>query len=103
MCVGCDTTNRTRQGLAKQNSWPWLEGKSFVGSAVLGTWTEYDPRPKRITLSVNGELRQDSNTDLMVHSVDDLIDTLASWYGHLREIIYGQGLPLELEKWSLVT
>ena len=48
-------------------------GKSFVGSAVLGTWTEYDPRPKRITLSVNGELRQDSNTGLMVHSVDDLI------------------------------
>ena len=81
MCIGCDTTNRTRQGLAKEKSWPWLEGKSFLGSAVLGTWAPWDPRPKRIKLSVNGELRQDSTTDLMVHKVDDLISTLVDWYG----------------------
>lgn len=98
MCVGCDTTNRTRQGLAKQNSWPWLEGKSFVGSAVLGTWTEYDPRPMRITLSVNGELRQDSKTDLMVHSVDDLIDTLASWYGASPGDYLWTGTPVGVGK-----
>ena len=45
--------------------------KSFIGSAVLGTWAAWDPRPKSIKLSVNGELRQDSTTDLMVHKVDD--------------------------------
>ena len=39
MCVGCDTTNRTRQTLAKEKGWPWLEGKGFRGSGVLGTWT----------------------------------------------------------------
>jgi 2-keto-4-pentenoate hydratase/2-oxohepta-3-ene-1,7-dioic acid hydratase in catechol pathway len=41
MCVAVDTTNRTRQGLAKQKGWPWLEGKGFRGSAVMGTWTRY--------------------------------------------------------------
>jgi len=81
MCIGCDTTNRTRQGLAKEKSWPWLEGKSFIGSAVLGTWTEWDPRPKKLMLSVNGETRQNESTELMVHSVDKLLDTLTDWYG----------------------
>ena len=81
MCIGCDTTNRTRQGLAKEKSWPWLEGKSFIGSAVLGTWTEWDPRPKKLMLSVNGETRQNESTELMVHSVDRLLDTLTDWYG----------------------
>ena len=66
MCIGCDTTNRTRQSLAKEKSWPWLESKSFIGSAVLGTWTVWDPRPKMLMLSVNGELRQSESTELMV-------------------------------------
>lgn len=81
MCIGCDTTNRTRQSLAKEKSWPWLEGKSFIGSAVLGTWTEWDPRPKKLMLSVNGKTRQSESTELMVHGVDRLLDTLADWYG----------------------
>ncbi|GIT11410.1 MAG: hypothetical protein CM1200mP32_09030 [Methanobacteriota archaeon] len=51
MCVGNDTTNRTRQTLAKKKGWPWLEGKGFVwvGSArdldCLG-----NPRPVEICL-----------------------------------------------------
>ena len=81
MCIGCDTTNRTRQSLAKEKSWPWVESKSFIGSAVLGTWTVWDPRPKMLMLSVNGELRQSESTELMVHDVESIIDTLTSWYG----------------------
>ena len=81
MCIGCDTTNRTRQGKAKVESWPWLEGKAFVGSAVLGTWTEWDPRAMRLILSVNGEVKQDSSTSEMIHSVNLLIETLVNWYG----------------------
>ena len=81
MCIGCDTTNRTRQGKAKLESWPWLEGKAFVGSAVLGTWTEWDPRAMRLILSVNGEVKQDSSTSEMIHSVNLLIETLVNWYG----------------------
>ena len=69
MCVGCDTTNRTHQGLAKENGWPWTEGKSFRGSAVLGTWTDWNEDIKEISLSVNDELRQNAKTSLMVHDI----------------------------------
>ena len=80
MCVGCDTTNRTHQGLAKEKGWPWTEGKSFKGSAVLGTWTAWDEKVKEISLSVNDELRQCAKTSLMVHNVESLLFHLKRWY-----------------------
>ena len=80
MCVGCDTTNRTHQGLAKQKGWPWTEGKSFKGSAVLGTWTAWDEKVKEISLSVNDELRQCAKTSLMVHDVESILFHLKRWY-----------------------
>ena len=80
MCVGCDTTNRTHQGLAKEKGWPWTEGKSFKGSAVLGTWTAWDEKVKEISLSVNDELRQCAKTSLMGHDVESLLFHLKRWY-----------------------
>ena len=80
MCVGVDTTNRTRQTMAKKEGWPWLEGKGFRGSGVLGTWTEWDERPVEIGLSLNGETRQLASTETMVHSVESLLDHLNNWY-----------------------
>ena len=80
MCVGCDTTNRTRQTLAKGKGWPWTEGKAFKGSGVLGTWAQWDDSPMRLSLSVNGEIRQDDSTELMIHSVSQLLEHLHKWY-----------------------
>jgi len=80
MCVGIDSTNRTRQSLAKEKGWPWLEGKGFKGSGVLGTWTDWDDCPVEIGLSLNGEIKQKSSTDLMVHSVDSILNHLSGWY-----------------------
>ena len=80
MCVGIDTTNRTRQTLAKKEGWPWLEGKGFRGSGVLGTWTDWDERPMKIGLSLNGETRQLASTETMVHSVESLLEHLNNWY-----------------------
>ena len=80
MCVGIDTTNRTRQTMAKKEGWPWLEGKGFRGSGVLGTWTDWDGRPMEIGLSLNGETRQLSSTEAMVHSVESLLEHLNNWY-----------------------
>tara|TARA_B100000900_G_scaffold416138_1_gene449414 strand:+ start:11062 stop:11664 length:603 start_codon:yes stop_codon:yes gene_type:complete len=80
MCVGCDTTNRTHQSLAKKNGWPWTEGKSFKGSAVLGTMVDWDDSVKEISLSVNNEIRQKANTNLMVHDVESLLFYLKKWY-----------------------
>ena len=80
MCVGIDTTNRTRQTMAKKEGWPWLEGKGFRGSGVLGTWTEWDGRPVEIGLTLNGETRQLASTETMVHSVESLLEHLNNWY-----------------------
>ena len=80
MCVGIDTTNRTRQTMAKKEGWPWLEGKGFRGSGVLGTWTDWDERPMKIGLSLNGETRQLASTETMVHSVESLLEHLNNWY-----------------------
>ena len=80
MCVGCDTTNRTRQSLAKEKGWPWTEGKSFKGSAVLGSWAPWNSGVLEICLSVNGEVRQLATTDLMVHDVESLLNHLTDWY-----------------------
>jgi len=80
MCVGIDSTNRTRQSLAKEKGWPWLEGKGFKGSGVLGTWTDWDDCPVEIGLSLNGEIKQKSSTELMVHSVDSILNHLSGWY-----------------------
>tara|TARA_Y100001970_G_scaffold243388_1_gene308601 strand:+ start:13302 stop:13913 length:612 start_codon:yes stop_codon:yes gene_type:complete len=80
MCVGCDTTNRTRQSYAKEKRWPWTEGKAFRGSGVLGTWTSYRDQVMQLSLSVNGEIRQNAPTSLMIHSVSEIIQHLSRWY-----------------------
>jgi len=93
MCVAVDTTNRTRQGLAKQKGWPWLEGKGFRGSAVMGTWTRYQAGPFEIGLSLNSELRQCSSTSLMIHDIDSLLTTLNEWYDLSSGDIIFTGTP----------
>ena len=93
MCIGCDTTNRTRQTLAKEKGWPWLEGKSFRGSGVLGTWAPWDPRIMEIGLSLNGETKQLATTDLMVHSFDSIIEHLTDWYGLCPGDLIWTGTP----------
>lgn len=93
MCIGCDTTNRTRQTLAKEKGWPWLEGKSFRGSGVLGTWAPWDPRIMEIGLSLNGETKQLSTTDLMVHSFDSIMAQLTDWYGLCPGDLIWTGTP----------
>lgn len=61
----------------------WLQGKSVDGSAPMGPWLITsdelaDPSGLDITLSVNGEQRQKSNTENLVFSVPKLVSFLSS-------------------------
>ncbi len=49
----------------------WTRGKGFDTFGPVGPWvdTDFDPAGRTLRCSVNGELRQESNTDLMIHSV----------------------------------
>jgi 2-keto-4-pentenoate hydratase/2-oxohepta-3-ene-1,7-dioic acid hydratase in catechol pathway len=69
-CVGNDVSVRDYQKRTSQ----WTLGKSFDTHAPFGPWiTTADelPDPHKLSLRcwVNGELRQDSHTSLMIHNV----------------------------------
>jgi len=80
MCIGIDLTNRTRQGLAKVNGWPWLESKGFAASGLLGNWVQYDDSVFDLELAVNHEIRQYDSTKMMIHNIEKLLITLNSTY-----------------------
>ena len=70
MC-GNDVTARDLQRTDGQ----WTRAKGYDAFCPVGPWieTELDPSDLRITCTVNGEVRQDAWTSLLVHSVADLI------------------------------
>ena len=60
----------------------WFLGKSVDGFAAMGPWIltkDELPMPFSLSLScsVNGELRQSSNTDLMVHGINKVISEMS--------------------------
>lgn len=77
MAVGCDTTDRTLQAAAKSEGKPWLAAKGFDGAAVVGTWAPFNDGDFAISLSVNGEIRQQGKTSEMVHDIETLTAALA--------------------------
>src|SRR5699024_4963746 len=61
----------------------WLQGKSVDGSAPMGPWLVSSDELKNpsgldITLYVNGEERQHSNTENLVFSVQKLVEFLSN-------------------------
>lgn len=59
----------------------WTRGKGFDTFAPVGPWIDldFDPRDKIIRCSVNGELRQESNTSLMIHSIERIISYVSAF------------------------
>jgi 2-keto-4-pentenoate hydratase/2-oxohepta-3-ene-1,7-dioic acid hydratase in catechol pathway len=53
----------------------WTRGKGFDTFGPVGPWidTEYDPAGRAVRCTVNGELRQDGNTSLMIHSIERIL------------------------------
>lgn len=92
--LGADLTLRDLQKKAKEQGLPWEEAKSFEQSAPLGEFLSYDA--SRIDLkslsfkcSINGEVRQDGNTNDMVFSFERLVSDLSNiWYLQPGDMIY---------------
>lgn len=62
--------------------WDWLSTKSFVSAAPMGPWITplgdiRDLGDLALRLWVNGELKQDSNSALLVHGFADLVAFLS--------------------------
>lgn len=77
-CVANDLSCRDLQFKTSQ----WLLGKSLDGFLPLGKYLVTadevkDPQQLRLTCTLNGELRQDSNTSDMIFPVDEIIAFLS--------------------------
>lgn len=77
-CCGNDATERAWQHRTPQ----WVVGKSFDTHAPFGPWITTadeaaDPHGRAIRCLVNGEVRQDSNTDNLVFNVWEQIEHLS--------------------------
>jgi 2-keto-4-pentenoate hydratase/2-oxohepta-3-ene-1,7-dioic acid hydratase in catechol pathway len=76
----------------------WFKGKSLDTTCPIGPWIvtadEFgDPTGHRITLRVNGETRQDSNTADMLFGADDIIASLSAGLMLEPGDIIGTGTP----------
>ena len=89
-----DVSARVLQAAHKQ----WYFGKSLDGFTPIGpcivTADEIVfPPALHITARVNGELRQDSTTDLLITSIADIIEELSSGMTLLPGTIISTGTP----------
>ncbi len=76
VCIGLDLTNRTEQEVAKRDGLPWSDAKGFPNSAPHGPWSVYNSGEFKVQLSVNGEMRQQVSSIMMIHSIDSILEAL---------------------------
>lgn len=81
---GLDMTRRDLQIASRDNKGPWDIGKDFENAAVIGPIRRVEdighPADGRIHLSVNGEIRQDSDLSHLIWSVPEIIAHLSRFY-----------------------
>jgi fumarylpyruvate hydrolase len=79
--VGIDLTRRDLQIASRNIKRPWEIGKAFDYSAPCGPVRAAaeigHPEKGRITLKVNGEVRQNGNLDQMIWKVPEIISKLS--------------------------
>jgi 2-keto-4-pentenoate hydratase/2-oxohepta-3-ene-1,7-dioic acid hydratase in catechol pathway len=80
--VALDLTLRDVQTELKKKGLPWEIAKGFDTACPLSAFVPAAsvaaPQDLRITLSVNGEPRQDGSTALMIHRIPELLSYLSS-------------------------
>ncbi|MCB1429682.1 MAG: fumarylacetoacetate hydrolase family protein, partial [Nitratireductor sp.] len=90
---GLDMTRRDLQLAERAKQRPWDLGKDVEQSAVISTITRAADfgavGPQRITLSVNGETKQDAHLSDLIWKVEEIISHLSGFY-HLApgDLIY---------------
>ena len=80
--IALDITARDIQTEAKKNGWPWSTAKGFdtfapISEIVLKEDLP-DPNNIDISLKVNGEIKQRSNTSHMIYPVERIIEFISN-------------------------
>ena len=85
IAVGIDFTARDLQQKAKEKGLPWDIAKGFNGSAPISEKftpvTEFkDLKDINFSLSINGSIRQQGNTSLMIFGFDYIISYISRFF-----------------------
>ena len=77
-------TRRDLQGTSKKMGRPWEIGKAFEKSAPIGQITKIEKCGKmesgRISLKVNGDIKQNGNLNMMIWKIPMQIAHLSKFY-----------------------
>ena len=80
--VAIDLTLRDVQAELKKKGLPWDIAKGFDTACPLSDFVPAaqvaDPQELRIRLAVNGTVRQDGSTSLMIHTVRDIVSHMST-------------------------
>ena len=80
--VGIDLTLRDVQSDLKKKGLPWEIAKGFDTACPLSAFVEAsgvaDPQNLRIRMTVNGEVRQDGNTSMMIHGIPAIVSHMSA-------------------------
>ena len=79
--------------MIKYNAVQSLDGFTPMGPCIVTADEIAFPPALHITARVNGELRQDSTTDLLITSIADIIEELSSGMTLLPGTIISTGTP----------
>jgi len=79
--VGIDLTLRDVQDEQKKKGLPWEIAKGFDTACPLSAFVEAsgvaDPQNLQIRMTVNGKIRQDGNTSMMIHRIPAIISHMS--------------------------
>ncbi|MRX50056.1 FAA hydrolase family protein [Paracoccus sp. S-4012] len=95
--VGLDMTRRDHQAAAMAKGMPWEVTKAFDQSAPIGPVTPVETsgvlEGGRLTLKVNGEVKQDADISLMIWKVAEIIAKISEQHRLMPGDIIMTGTP----------
>lgn len=95
VAVGLDLTKRDLQSELKQKGLPWERAKAFDGSALFSEFVNLQDssQPLEIKLLVNGEIRQQGSSRMMLYPPDNILAELNSFISLQENDIVMTGTP----------
>jgi fumarylpyruvate hydrolase len=96
-CVGLDMTRRDLQAEAKKLARPWEMGKAFDAScpvsSIMPATRIGHPSSGAVTLSVNGQVRQQGDLNQLIWSIPETIAILSRYVGLAAGDLIMTGTP----------
>ncbi len=94
----CTINDVSERAFQNERGGQWVKGKSAPTFGPTGPWLVTadevpDPQTLRVTLSLNGEVVQDSNTDDMIFSVAEIVSYMSQFMKLMPGDVIATGTP----------